>query len=444
MEEDGGGAGVEDAGGSGFSEFLEGHGLTSGFRGQALVYAVDGEGEAFFKKGDEGVDLLGFEANGAVHVEGVADDQIGDASLGDEAADLFEALDLFRGNGGGQWGGDAEFVTVAQADAFFSVVDTEEAGHRLEVLLPSWKGAHCFDSGFDLFGLLAAADEGGILGFHDDEVLNTNEDEGAVGVVDDEVIFRGLEDSFTLGMITFGIGRQVAGEGWPGAEIVPVKGGLNHGDVIGFLHDRVVDGDFFELWIKGLEGGLEIAAVVQGSADLIKGGSEVWQVAADGLVDGGNAPEEHSGIPEKAAFFEVGGGSGQVGFFDKSFDLEGVLWIGGEGLTALNITVASGRELGTNANGADDGGLGGHGEGPFEAGLKVGVIGDEVICRKHGKDGLGITGLDEESGEANGCGCISANRLSNDVGGGELGEAVLNAGDLFAVGDDEDIGAWND
>jgi hypothetical protein len=133
LEDEGGGAGVEFAGFAGgdevaaFGAGAEGFG---GVAGEAFVDAVDGEAEAVFEFPDEGVDFAGFEADGVVHIVGVADDEsIGAAAL-DLAGNVCPALIRFGLGGGRDGEGEAEFIGPGEADAFFAVVNPEETHGR--------------------------------------------------------------------------------------------------------------------------------------------------------------------------------------------------------------------------------------------------------------------------------------------------------------------------
>jgi hypothetical protein len=93
--------------------------------GEAFVDQVDGEVEFGFQEGGEFSGFGGFGAFGVVHVEGEAEDDGGDAALGDVGAEGLHALGGVGVRERGQGQGDAEFVGVAEADTALAVVYAE-------------------------------------------------------------------------------------------------------------------------------------------------------------------------------------------------------------------------------------------------------------------------------------------------------------------------------
>jgi hypothetical protein len=97
--------------------------------GEALVPEVDGEGELGAEVGGEGLGLGGLGALVAGHVEGIADDGLGDLVLAEETGDGLEvraAAGAVEGEDGLR--GEAEGVGEGDADAAVADVETNDAG----------------------------------------------------------------------------------------------------------------------------------------------------------------------------------------------------------------------------------------------------------------------------------------------------------------------------
>ena len=95
--------------------------------GQPLVEAMYGQAETLLKFFNESIYLCGFRALTAVHVIRIADDQTGYAALGDCGLNGGKpGFFGFAASGRTGHSHAEEAVAEAQADSFFSVVDTEE------------------------------------------------------------------------------------------------------------------------------------------------------------------------------------------------------------------------------------------------------------------------------------------------------------------------------
>jgi hypothetical protein len=73
--------------------------------------------------------------------------------------------------------------------------------------------------------------------------------------------------------VAFGVGLQVAGEGVPGAEVVPGEGPVGDHHVLGVLHQGVVDGDLPDLGVLRGQG----AGEFRGPA--VAASNQRWQAA---------------------------------------------------------------------------------------------------------------------------------------------------------------------
>ena len=182
------------------------------------------------------------------------------------------------------------------------------------------------DDLFNFFGFVAAADEEGVGGLDDDEIVDAEEGDGAWLVGEDEIIggFDGVEGGIRL--ISRGIGIEVFGDGGPASDIIPIETGFDDEDAFGFFHDRVIDGDFWE----GREIGGDESGEIFGGAEAADEFAEERGVAVEGGEDGGDGPDEHAGVPAEVALLEELFGEFGVGFFAEAGDFEDVggVWRG--------------------------------------------------------------------------------------------------------------------
>lgn len=173
---------------------------------------------------------------------------------------------------------------------------------------------------FDGVCLMAAGDEGGVIGLDNDEVIDTEQSDFAIltGVEDDVVLGVDFGD-FGVGFVFFALSVEVFGDGNPGADVVPVEGGLDVEHAGGFFHEGVVDGDGAEAR-KLLGDGL---VDVWGGLDLIDEVGELRGVLGEFLCDGVYRPDEHARIPGEVALSEEFLGEFGVGFFAEASDFMG-------------------------------------------------------------------------------------------------------------------------
>ena len=89
------------------------------------------------------------------------------------------------------------------------------------------------------------ANEDGVRGFHNDEILHTTEsDEAAIG--NGDVVVGVVMDRRAALAVAIGVGRDVRWERSPGSDIVPVEIRQHSGNAAGVFHDGVIDGDFWQ------------------------------------------------------------------------------------------------------------------------------------------------------------------------------------------------------
>ena len=98
---------------------------------------------------------------------------------------------------------------------------------------------------FDILDGVFMADQDGVWGFHDDEILHTAQgDEAAIG--NGDVVVGTMMDDRAALAVAIGVGRDVRWERSPGSDIVPVEVRQHSGNAAGVFHDGVIDGDFWQ------------------------------------------------------------------------------------------------------------------------------------------------------------------------------------------------------
>ncbi len=166
-------------------------------------------------------------------------------------------------------------------------------------------------------------------------------------------------------------------------------------------------------------------------------------LAGEFAGDGGDGPDKHASIPREAALGEELLGEVGARFFAETFDLVGEIFAidSGDGgaLAAFDVAVGGAGPSRLDADGDEAIALGGDGDGITHDGLVSGGVGDELIGGENHHDSLGIAGGDDTDAEGDGgCG-IAFGWFRDDVLGGEHGGELANGGDLFFVGENEDI-----
>ena len=176
------------------------------------------------------------------------------------------------------------------------------------------------------------------VGGHYDEVFDSAEGHGAIGV---NVIARGV---FFVHRVFRG-GADF-GDNVPAAHVVPLKVGFHHSDSVGFFHYGVVHGDGRACFITPAQfgGGLEegdarlTAKVKPGFIGMLEGGGHVGGMAGEFVDEEFAAVGEDAGIPEVAAGGKVGSGGLDVGFFTEAEDFKAPA----EGAAGFDVAVAGG------------------------------------------------------------------------------------------------------
>lgn len=97
---------------------------------------------------------------------------------------------------------------------------------------------------FDVIRLVAVGDEQGVIRLHDDQIIHAQQgDAGTLAGVEDDVVFRVDLGNFAVGGVLIALDGEVLCDGDPGADVVPIEGGLQIEHAFGFFHESVVDGD---------------------------------------------------------------------------------------------------------------------------------------------------------------------------------------------------------
>ena len=292
---------------------------------------------------------------------------------------------------------------------------------------------------FDVIGLVAVGDEEGVFSLDDDEVIDSEEgDTDVLAVVEDDVVLGFNLGDFVVGLVAVTLGREILRDGDPGADVIPVEGGLDVEDAGGILHEGVVDGDGGEGGEFFGDGGGDVGGLLEFVDEAGELGGVLLELGGDGF----EGPDEHAGVPGEVALAEEFFGELRVGLFAEAGDFEGLVLCleaeFGRG-AALDVSIGGAGPGGLDADGDEGIGFRGNVETVAEDGLEGVDIVDELVGGEDGHGGVGIPGGDEADAEGDGgCG-VAFGRLGEDVPGGEH---MGNFADLFlleGVGKDQDV-----
>ena len=369
-----------------------------------------------------------------------------DALAGDDLGDALDgvypiAMDRFD-----RVGGDADGIGGGEADTGVAMVYCENGVHRkagwgvgnaevLQQLLGQF-----LDDFFDAVRLVAVGDEEAVFGLDDDEIVDAEEgDAAAVLVAEDDVVFAVDGSDLLVGLVVVRNGVEVFGDGDPRSDIVPIEGGFDVEDAGSVLHESVVDGgggEFRELCGDG-------RGDIFGGAEFLGKLTELRGVAVEFGEDGGDGPDEHTGIPAEAAGVDELFGEFGVWFFAEADDVVGDiadLDAGEDGaVAAFHVAVGGAGPGGADADG--DEGVGGRSDRDrvFHDGLEGRGVLDELVGGEDDHGRLGISSGDEADPEGDGGGGVTFGGLGDDVFGGKGGGDFADAGFLEGVGEDEDV-----
>lgn len=163
------------------------------------------------------------------------------------------------------------------------------------------------------------------------------------------------------------------------------------------------------------------------------GGTDARQRGRGMGLEGGDqvgcGEQEDAGVPQMAPAGQHGRGGGGIGFFDKSGQRLGHGGEIGGRLGHLQPAIAGLSAVGLDAEGHKPARAGG-GHGGMDGAAEGGVIGDDVIGRRHQHQGARVFGLKHQGGGQDGGGGVAALGLDQHGGGGDVRLAQL-------FGDDE-------
>ena len=287
---------------------------------------------------------------------------------------------------------------------------------------------------------MAVGDEEGVFGLHDDQVVDAEQgDVGVLAGVEDDVVFRVDLGDRGVDLVVVAGSFEVFGDREPGADIVPVEGGLDVEDPAGLLHQAVVDGNGGELGELRGHGGGEVGR----AAEFGDEGGELRLVAdelADDILQG---PDEHAGVPAEAALGEELLGEVGAGLLPEAGDFGGHLLAlqagdGGSG-AAFDIAVGRAGPGGLDSDGDQAVGFFGGGQRVLHDGLEGGHVGDELIGGEHDHEGVGIPRGDESDTEGDGGRGVALGGLRENVLGRQHAGDLADRGFLLGIGQDQDV-----
>lgn len=283
------------------------------------------------------------------------------------------------------------------------------------------------------------ADEQFVAADDDDAVFETVgvDAQGWVVVVDD-VAGAFEETGVAFDRVGLGVVGDGAVDGVPRTEIVPVELGRD---------DETTGGDFGQGDIHGfgLEGlecgdGLGIVAGDESGAEGLEGGVDGWVSFGECVGEGTERPEEHAGVPEVSAGFEVGDGTFAVGFF---VELGDVVDGAGRGIAHFDVAESGFGTVGGDADDAD-GVVGGAGGEEFVAGGEEGFEGlDVVVGGEEGHfdvaPGFWVAGAGATGGPDDGADGVALVGFGVGLGGIEMGTVGAGGFDEGGDGLDDDV-----
>ena len=150
---------------------------------------------------------------------------------------------------------------------------------------------------------------------------------------------------------------RVGGEGFgvtgPTADVEPLDGQGDGGDMGGFFHDGGVDGEFGEGGVNGVEN-FGLSGGAPGCGDFHVAFVGGGQVLLELVEDGFGFPDEHAGVPGEAGIGEVMLSEVCFGFFFEGFDMKDTAEVdSSERFAALDVAEASGGVGGGDAEGEE-------------------------------------------------------------------------------------------
>lgn len=435
---------------------------------------VHGQSGVLGEHDAESAGLLGLGGFGAVHVQRDADDECAGVVLVDGVADAAEQL---RGLGGFDEsdgpGGARLVIADGEAGPLVTEIEAEVAheelpiadcrlglsasallnrqskiGNRQLQILFAVLFADRFVQAFEVFGLVAGADERGVLGADDDEVVDTDGGDEVIGIVADDDGVGGVEHDVVGRCAVAGpVELERGGVAGPGPDVEPTHG---HGDghelevvvLGGAFHDGEVDADPLECRVDPSEHGGALVGIPRGG-DLGETRVDLGLVLGDGGEERVGSPDEHARVPEVRAvgIVEVGFGGSPVGFL---FERAGLVAVGAalDGVADVQIPVVRAGLGGFDAEGDQRVGLLGDEFAPDLEPLEEQVLGfDDLVGGDDGHDGFGVPLGDDRGGQTDGGEGVAAFGFADDLVVVDLGKRFADGfAELFTGADEAAFG----
>ncbi len=145
-------------------------------------------------------------------------------------------------------------------------------------------------------------DEEAFGGVDDDEVFDADEADAAVGIAVNEGIFAVEEVGVAANDVVVLVFGHFLPNGFPGADVGPAEVGFEdaHFGGLDFFHDGVVEGDFVDCGVNGVEGRVEGLAAV-GLDDFLEFSEGFGLEVAILVEEVFGLPNIDSGVPEVIA-----------------------------------------------------------------------------------------------------------------------------------------------
>lgn len=293
---------------------------------------------------------------------------------------------------------------------------------------------HFVDELLDVLLLGAGADHQHVVRIDDDVLLQAADDGDLARRQRDDRRARVVEVA-PLGRHGVGVAvlARVLVDRAPGAHVAPAELPAAHIDVVGLLHDAVVDRDGAALREGGLHG-LTFGIGPQSVHQPVEEGVVVGQVLLEGLDDRADLPDEDARVPEELARLEKDLCQLEVGLFGEALDLADEAVV-----RDLDVSVACVGTGGLDAHGHQRVVAGGEVEALADDGAEVLLVEDQVVRRGDDHFGPGVA-LHERVGRIGDAGGrVAADRLAEHLLRGDLGDVLQHQVLVFDVGHHEKV-----
>ena len=286
-------------------------------------------------------------------------------------------------------------------------------------------------------GVALLADEQDVAFLSDDVAVETIDDaELALGELDD-IVVRVVEHDFGVDNDIVGIAMaHELVDGMPRAKVCPSELALHDVDVVCVLEEGIVDGevgiagvvllDILQLFVVVVGGLLELEVAQHTGEDALKALGELAGVG-----------KEDARVPIELATLHEHLGKGTLGFLCERLDLEDVGFAAE--VAHLDIAVAWLGARGLDTHGEEDIVVGDVVETCLYAADEGCLVDDELVSRGDDDVGIGVAALDAHVGPRH-AGCrIAVDGFYEDVAFVDVGDLLLDEGEVLLTGADEDV-----